>query len=160
MQQGGYLMNNVKTYIKSILVPVILGGIVGFITMQFMDYQTLEKPLLAPPSIVFPIVWTIIYILMGISYAMLKTKNINIVDSKIKNIYYVQLFVNLSWPILFFVFKARLFAYFWLIFLTILVAIMIERFYKKDKIAGLLQIPYLLWLFFASYLNLSIYLLN
>ncbi len=118
----------------------------------------LQKPPLSPPGIVFPIMWTIIYILMGVSYGRLKINEL--IDSNVKFIYYLQLFVNAMWSIFFFVLKWRLFSFIWLILLIICVIIMIISFYKKDKIAGILQIPYLLWIFFASYLNLFIYLLN
>lgn len=151
-------MSKIKTYIKSILLPVIVGGVVGIIISKFMDYNTLEKPFLSPPSIAFPIVWTILYILMGISYGRLKEKNIN--DKNVKTIYYLQLFVNALWSIIFFVFKLRLLAFAWIILLDILVFVMINIFYSKDKKAGLLQIPYLIWTLFATYLNLFIYILN
>lgn len=151
-------MSKIKTYIKSILLPVIVGGVVGIIISKFMDYNTLEKPFLSPPSIAFPIVWTILYILMGISYGRLKEKNIN--DTNIKTIYYLQLFVNALWSIIFFVFKLRLLAFVWIILLDILVFVMINIFYSKDKKAGLLQIPYLIWTLFATYINLFIYILN
>lgn len=151
-------MNNIGTYVKSILIPLVLGGIVGFIISGSMDYNTLIKPLLAPPSIVFPIVWTTLYILMGVSYGILKSNNLT--DGSIDLIYYLQLGVNLLWPIAFFVLKWRLFAFFWIVFLAVLVAIMIYKFYNKNKLAGLLQIPYLIWVLFASYLNLGFYLLN
>ena len=81
-------------------------------------------------------------------------------DSNIKGIYYIQLFVNLMWSIIFFILKWRFFAFIWIILLDILVILMIIKFYKKNKFSGLLQIPYLLWILFASYLNLAIYLLN
>ena len=151
-------MSKVKIYIKSILVPVIIGGIVGLIISGSMDYDVLEKPFLSPPSIVFPIVWTILYILMGISFAILKTNNLN--DENTDSIYYLQLFFNALWPIIFFVLKWRLFAFIWIIILLILVAFMIKTFYERNKLAGLLQIPYLVWLIFASYLNIATYLLN
>ena len=125
---------------------------------KFIDYDSLIKPYLAPPSILFPIMWTILYILMGVSYAILK--NQSLIDSEIKWIYYLQLFVNAMWSIIFFVWKWRFFAFLWIILLDILVIIMIMKFYKKNKASGLFQIPYLLWTLFASYLNLSIYLLN
>ena len=150
--------NKIGIYIKSILLPVIVGGIVGLIISRFIDYNSLEKPFLAPPSIVFPIVWTILYILMGISYGRLKSKGLT--DEKTNIIYYVQLGINVLWSIFFFVLKWRLFSFFWIILLDIAVILMIINFYKKDKIAGLLQIPYLLWSLFATYLNLGIYLLN
>jgi len=151
-------MNKVGIYIKSILVPVLVGVLVGLIVSGFMDYNMLQKPFLAPPSIVFPIVWTILYILMGVSYGILKSNNL--VDSEINLIYYAQLFFNALWSIFFFVFKWRFFAFIWIIALAILVILMILKFYSRNKIAGLLQIPYLLWVLFASYLNLAFYILN
>lgn len=151
-------MSKLKVYTKSILIPVILGGIVGLIISKSIDYTSLQQPFLAPPKILFPIVWTILYILMGISYGILESKSL--IDSKSKIIYYLQLFFNLLWPIAFFLLKWRLFSFIWIIALDILVAIMIYEFYKKDKLAGILQIPYLIWILFASYLNIAIYLLN
>ena len=151
-------MSKLKLYVKSIAIPVIVGTIVGMIISGSIDYNSLEKPFLAPPSIVFPIVWSILYILMGISYGILKSNSL--VDSKINFIYYLQLFVNALWPIFFFTFKWRLFSALWIILLAILTIIMIIQFYKKNKLAGLLQIPYLLWTLFATYLNISTYILN
>ena len=149
---------NIKKFIISVLIPLIVGGVVALITMPFMDYNSLVQPFLAPPSILFPIVWTILYILMGVSYGILETNNL--ADEEITNIYYLQLFVNALWSIFFFVFDWQLFSFLWILLLDVLVIIMISRFYSKNKIAGLLQIPYLLWILFASYLNLAIYLLN
>ncbi len=151
-------MNNVRIYIKSILVPVIVGVVVGIITSGFIDYNSLEQPFLAPPSGLFPVVWTILYVLMGVSYGILKSNNLT--NQEIDSIYYLQLGVNALWSIFFFVLKWRLFAFLWIILLAVLIVIMIIRFYNKNKIAGLLQIPYLLWVVFASYLNLATYLLN
>ena len=151
-------MEKLKIYAKSILIPVIIGGIVVILISNYIDYDSLIKPFLAPPSIVFPIMWTILYILMGISYGILKSKNL--LNSEIKWIYYLQLFVNAMWSIIFFIWKWRFFAFLWIILLDVLVIILIIKFYQKNKISGLLQIPYLLWTLFASYLNLSIYLLN
>ena len=141
-----------KNLIKSILIPVILGGIIGLIINPFMNYQSLNKPPLSPPGLTFPIVWTILYIIMG--YSFYKQFNQN------KSIYYTQLIFNLLWSIFFFVFKWYLFSFLWIIFLIILVIIMIKKFYKENKLSGLLNIPYLIWLLFASYLSLGIYLLN
>ena len=151
-------MKKIKIYIKSILIPVIIVGIVGLITASSIDYNSLEKPFLAPPSIAFPLVWTILYILIGVSYGILKSKKIT--NSEINLIYYIQLGVNSLWSIFFFIVKWRLFSFIWIIILAILIIVMIFKFYNKDKVAGLLQIPYLLWVLFASYLNISIYLLN
>ena len=151
-------MNKIWIYIKSILIPVIVGGVVGLLISQFMDYEMLLKPPFAPPGFLFPIVWTILYILMGVSYGILKTNNK--VDDEINLIYYLQLGVNALWSIFFFIFKWRFFSFIWIILLAILVFIMIIKFYNKNKAAGLLQIPYLLWVLFASYLNLGFYILN
>ena len=147
-----------KIYAKSILIPVILGGIVGIIISRFIDYNSLEKPFLAPPAILFPIIWSILYILMGVSYGILDSNSL--IDSNINFIFYLQLIVNLLWPIAFFIFKLRLFAFSWILLLDILIIIMIIKFYKKNKLASILQIPYLLWSLFATYLNLFIFLLN
>jgi len=151
-------MEKIKIYIKSILIPVVLGGIVGILTSPSMDYNMLQQPFLSPPSIAFPIVWTILYVLMGISYGILKSNNLT--NREIDLIYYIQLAVNLLWSVFFFTLKWRLFAFIWILLLAVLIIIMIIKFYEKNKTAGLLQIPYLLWVAFASYLNLAIYILN
>lgn len=152
------MLNKFKTYFKAILIPVLVGGIVGFFISGSIDYNSLEKPFLSPPSITFPIVWTILYILMGISYAILESNSL--VNSKINSIYYLQLFFNALWPIAFFLLKWRLFAFIWIIILAVLIIIMIARFYEKQKNAAWLQVPYLLWALFATYLNFGVYLLN
>lgn len=158
-ERGNFKLNleNISK-IKYILVPLLVGGIVGLIISNFMDYESLNKPLLAPPKFAFPIVWTIIYILMGISYGIICEKGLN--DSKSKFLYYSQLAVNALWSIIFFVFKLRFFAFIWILFLDILVILMTIDFYKKNKLAGLLQIPYIIWILFATYLNFAFFILN
>lgn len=151
-------MSKFKTYFISILVPLLIGGIIGLITSNATAYNTLIQPSFAPPSILFPIVWSILYTLMGISYGILKSNSLT--DSKINFIYYFQLFVNAIWSIFFFILEWRLFAFFWLLLLIALVIIMIIRFYNKNKLSGILQIPYLLWCIFAAILNITIYFLN
>ena len=152
-------MSKVTTYIKAILIPLLVGTVVGLLTSNSMpEFNMLNKPFFSPPGILFPIVWTILYTLMGVSYGILDTKNL--VDSEINSIYYWQLAVNALWSIIFFILKLRLFAFFWIILLIILVITMILRFYNKNRTAGLLQIPYLIWLVFAAILNLSIFILN
>lgn len=92
-----------KTYAKAILTPVIMGGIVGLIISKSIDYNQLKQPPLSPPSIAFPIVWTILYILMGISYGILVDKKL--LNAKAKIIYYNQLIFNGLWSIIFFSLK-------------------------------------------------------
>lgn len=151
-------MNKIIIYIKAILLPVLIGALVGIITSGSMDYNMLQKPSLAPPGAVFPIVWTILYILMGVSYGILKVNNQT--DEEIDWIYYIQLAINALWSIIFFNFKWRLFAFVWIVLLAVAVISMIRKFYNKNKISGLLQIPYILWVIFAAYLNLGFYILN
>ncbi len=151
-------MTKFKIYLKSIMIPVLVGGLVGFLISGSMDYSSLQKPFLAPPAILFPIVWTILYILMGVSYGILESNSL--MDWKDQFIYYFQLFVNALWPIFFFLLKWRFFSIFWIFLLVVSVFILIVRFYQKNKMSGLLQIPYLLWCLFATYLNISMYLLN
>ena len=137
--------------------PLILGSLVGFIISGSIDYNELLKPPLAPPSWLFPVMWSIIYLLMGISYYLLKIENNNECLSKI---YYIQLGVNLLWSIIFFVLKARLFACIWIILLDILVILMIYWFYNTKKISGILNFLYMGWILFATYLTIGIYILN
>lgn len=151
-------MKNKWMLAKNILLPVILGGIVGLIISGFMDYNTLNQPPLSPPGFLFGIVWTILYLLMGIAYGILVYQGKS--DETVSKIYWTQLIVNLIWPILFFVFKLRLLSILWIILLLTLVINMIIEFYKKDKMIAYTQIPYVVWLLFATYLNTGVYLLN
>lgn len=153
---GDYMKLSKKLFY--LFFPLVLGGLVGFIISGNIDYKELLKPPLAPPSWLFPVMWTIIYLLMGISYYLLKKDydNLGMVDV----LYYVQLGVNLLWSIIFFVFKLRLFACWWIILLDILVGIMIYCFYKIKKVSGYLNILYMVWILFATYLTIGIYILN
>ena len=142
----------------SIFIPLILGTIVGFLLMDSYDfYQTLDRPFFAPPSWLFPVVWTILYLLMGISYYTVRNKSSNLI---IKQIFNLQLFFNLLWPIIFFIFEQLLLSSIWIVGLDILIIVMILVFTQVDKKAGCLQIPYLVWTLFATVLNISIFILN
>ena len=150
---------NIKRLIICILLPLGLGTIIGLITGARGGYNNFIKPTFSPPAILFPIVWSILYALMGISSYIIVESNSNKKQEAL-NIYYIQLIINLIWSFLFFTFKLYLFSFIWIILLIISVIIMIKKFYDISKISGLIQIPYLLWLIFASILNISIYLLN
>ena len=147
----------IKRIIYSLL-PIVGGALVGLIISGYMNYGDMVKPPLSPPSYIFPIVWTILYILMGISYFIATKDNEN--DKELNQIYILQLLVNFFWPIIFFVLKMYFTAFFWIILLLILVIIMIKELLKINKISGYLQIPYLMWLLFATYLNIGIFILN
>ena len=151
-------MSNVRIFVISILIPVVLGFLIGLITAPTGSYANLQKPFLAPPGWVFPVVWTILYVLMGVSYGLLNSKGLT--DESINRSYYFQLIVNALWSIIFFNLEWRFFALLWIVLLIVLIINMIIKFYNKDKVAGLLQIPYLIWVLFATYLNYSFYVLN
>ena len=149
-----------KNLIISLLISLGVGGLSALITSGSMDiYKILVKPPLAPPSILFPIVWTILYILMGISSYMIFNSDDYMKDSALK-IYLLQLGLNFIWPIFFFLLKLRLAALIIISLLLITIAYMIIKFYRINKTSAYLQIPYLLWVSFATYLNLGFYILN
>lgn len=153
---NGDFMNYKKLFI-SILIPVLLGSIIGLI-INTDSYDIIVKPVLSPPDWLFPVAWTILYVLMGISsYLIYRDDGI---ASEALGVYKLQLFVNLMWSIIFFVFKFYLVSFVWILILDALVIYMIIKFYKINKMASYLQIPYLLWILFASYLTLGVYLLN
>lgn len=151
-----------KKLIKCIALPLLVGGVAGFLTRGSMEsFEMLNKPPLSPPGWLFPVVWTILYILMGISsYIISETKPGNQDVSGCLSIYYYQLVVNFLWSFFFFSFQWYLFSFFWLLLLWILVLLMIRCFAKISKVAAYLNIPYLIWVTFAGYLNLGIWWLN
>lgn len=145
-------MKYVKKYLP-IFIPIILGTIVSFI-IKTDNYDIINKPVLSPPKIVFPIVWSIIYLIMGYSYY--KTSK----DTEETKVYYLQLIINLTWSIIFFNFKLYFLAIIWIMLLIYLVIKMIKLFYNDNKLSAYLNIPYLIWLIFAFYLTIMVYLLN
>lgn len=154
------MLKKIITYAVSIAVALGIGSLSALATSGGMDiYSSVETPPLSPPSIVFPIVWTILFTLMGISSARVFIAN-GYKWNNALTVYVVQLAVNFLWSIIFFNIRAFLFAFIWLILLLVLIIIMIKGFYKYDKIAAYLQIPYLFWVTFAGYLNFGIYWLN
>ena len=150
-------MKKIIISIFYLFFPLLLGIIVGLITSNSINYTSLIMPSFSPPKILFPIVWTILYLLMGLSYFLLKKKDNT---NKQSIIYYLQLFVNLVWPIIFFKFDLRFLSVIWIILLDILVIFMIKSFYEKSKPSSYINIPYLIWCLFATYLTIGIYILN
>ena len=151
-------MKKITTSLFYLFLPIVLGSIVGFLISGSIDYTSLNQPPLAPPKIFFPIAWSIIYLLMGISYFLFRRENEYAVVEPV--VYYLQLFVNLLWSIIFFVWKWRFFAILWILLLDFLVIFLLYLFFKKKKISAYLNIFYLLWILFATYLTIGIYLLN
>ena len=144
-----------KKLIFCIALPLLVGGVAGFLTRDSVElYGMINKPPLSPPGWLFPIVWTILYILMGISsYIIMTSQGESQKINQALKTYYVQLFVNFMWPIFFFSFQWYGLALLWLLLLWILVARMNKQFGEISKVAAYLNIPYLLWLTFALYLN-------
>ena len=154
------MMKKYKYLIISILISLGVGGLSALITGGDMDtYKYLSKPPLSPPSVLFPIVWTILFILMGISAYMVYVSKDRNKDSAL-TVYVIQLIINFFWSIIFFSLKLRLFAFIWIILLLVLIIIMIVKFYRISNKSGLLQIPYLIWTCYATYLTIAIYILN
>lgn len=145
-----------------IAIPLLVGGIAGLLTRTGTQaYATMAKPPLSPPAVVFPIVWTLLYTLMGISSYLIWTKADNSdAGAKAKNLYFYQLTVNFLWSVFFFNFQWYFFSFLWILLLWGLVLAMIKAFSGISKTAAYINIPYLIWLTFAAYLNLGVWWLN
>lgn len=147
-----------KRLIIIILGTFLIGNLFVFtIINNTTFYKNLAKPINIP-SIVFPIVWTILYLLMSISFYMVYENKSERKENTF--IYFLQLAINSLWTLFFFGFKFYLFSFIWLLLLIFVVLYMIFKFYNVNKISAFLLIPYLLWIIIAGYLNLGIYLLN
>lgn len=157
------MKEKVKSYVYSLIIALGVGGLSALFTSGNMDiYKEIVKPPLSPPSIVFPIVWTILFTLMGISAAMIYN---NSSASKLERdsallTYGVSLVFNFFWSIIFFNLQMYFFAFLWLLALLYFIIKTIIKYYKFDKTAAYLQIPYLIWVTFAGYLNFAIWYLN
>ncbi len=148
-----------KKLIVAVLIPLLVGGFSAFLTRNSMDdFERINKPPLSPPGWLFPIVWGILFILMGIASYIVHTSGKP--NKTALTLYSVQLVFNFFWSIIFFNTEMYLFAFIWLIILWILIIATTVSFYRISKPAGYLLIPYLLWVTFAAYLNFAIYLLN
>ena len=157
------MWKKIKPYVISILIALGVGGLSSFLTRSNMSiYEDIIKPPLAPPMLLFPIVWGILFVLMGISSAIVYTRkdDLNEETSSALKTYALNLIVNFFWTIIFFNMQAFLFAFIWLLILWIIILIMILKFKKISPIAAYLQIPYLVWVTFAGYLTLAIFILN
>lgn len=154
------MKNNIKTFIISVLIPLLTGGLAGLLTSKSMViYKHLNLPPLSPPGFIFPIVWTILYILMGIGAYFIIISNSSTKTEALRT-YALQLVLNFLWTIVFFNMRNFLLAFMILIALWALIIKMIITFKNIKPIAGYLQIPYLLWVTFAGYLNFMVFILN
>ncbi len=149
------MWNKIKPYLGYIALTLGVGGLAAFLTRGNMNiYDDIISPPLSPPMWLFPVVWSILYILMGTGAARVREKYGEL------GTFFLQLAVNFLWSIIFFNLRMFLFSSLWLVLLIVLIVKMIGEFSEKDKLSGYLQIPYLIWCLFALYLNIGIYLLN
>ena len=152
---------DIKKLLISLGIPLAVGGLSALITGGMSDYGMLNQPPLAPPGWVFPVVWTVLYLLMG--YASYRVLTSGADKEQIKKallLYGLQLVFNFLWSPVFFGLQWRLVAFFLLLILWVLIALTIRAFSSIDERAGDLLVPYFLWVTFAAYLNLGVYLLN
>ena len=155
-------MNRILRLLICIAFPLIIGGVSGFFTVQGVKdwYLTLAKPNFTPPNYLFGPVWTFLYALMGVAFFRILEKGKSVPKIKAIRIYLWQLFFNFCWSFLFFSQHQIGLAFIDILILWVLILIMIIRFKKLDAFAGYSQIPYLLWVSFATALTAAIYILN
>lgn len=152
---------NWKKLLICLAIPLAVGGLAALLSGGMSDYGTMVKPPLSPPGWVFPVVWSILYLLMGYaSYRILESGAPKEEIKKALILYGLQLLANFIWPLLFFGGGWFLLSFFWLVLLWVLIYLTIRAFSKIDETAGNLLIPYILWVTFAAYLNFGIYLFN
>ena len=151
-----------KELIISLVIPLAVGVVSGFLNKDSMkDFENLNQPPLSPPGWLFPVVWTVLYILMGIaSYLVYTSYATKLQKKNALTVYGVQLFFNFVWSFLFFKFSLYSFSFVWILILWALIILTAVMFYKISKPAAYLMIPYLLWVTFAAYLNLGVAILN
>lgn len=151
-----------KTLVISILIPLLIGGLAGFISRNSMSsFEQLIKPPLSPPGWLFPIVWTILYTMMGFASYLIYTSDApkETIEHALR-LYGWQLIFNFFWSIWFFNFQLYFFSFIWLVILWLLILATMISFSRISKPAAYLMLPYLLWVTFAGYLNLFIAILN
>ncbi len=156
-------MNKILKFIISIFLPLFIGFLGSLATKNSVNswYLTLNKPIFSPPNWIFATIWSLLFVLIGISFYIVWDKTIYLYFKNIVYlIFFAQLIFNLLWSVLFFAFKKLILAFVDIILLWILVFFNIKEFYKISSVAGLILIPYILWLSFAALLNFAIVLLN
>ena len=150
---------DIKKLLFYIIITVLIGSLPSFFIKISDVYKELNKPLLSPPGVIFPIVWTILFILMGISIYKVGSSKSNKKKEAII-IYFIQLIVNALWTPIFFGLNEYFLGFLWVIMLLLIVVVMLIKFSKIDNISVYLNIPYVFWLLFASYLSFGVFVLN
>ena len=154
-------MKKRNVFILSIILTLAAGGISAWLSGNMTSFEQIRKPFLTPPSALFPIVWTVLYVLMAVGVSIIITSG---GDDNEKGlcitIYVIQLLFNFMWSIWFFKINAFLFAFIWFCIMLGFIIAMTVCFLKISKIAAYIQIPYIIWTAFAGYLNFAVYLIN
>ena len=157
------MWETIKRYAWRLLLPLAAGGAAALLTAGNRElYDTLVRPPLAPPAVLFPVVWTVLYLLMGVGYVLVYQKREEMPEQvkAAQKVFLASLAVNFFWSILFFNFRAFLVSFLWILLLWGLILKTILDYRKISRPAAFLQIPYLLWVTFAAYLNGAIFFLN
>lgn len=156
------MKTNFKRLAACIAAPLAVGGLAAVLTKDNMVmFELINKPPLSPPGWLFPVAWTILYILMGLASYWAFSANASEKAKRAGLLYYaLSLALNFAWPILFFNYDKYLIAFITLLFMWLFILLATVQFGKADKRAALAMLPYLLWTSFAGYLNLGVYLLN
>ncbi len=157
------IKDSIASYVIAIAIPLGVGLLAAYLTMGSMDiYSKINTPPLSPPAILFPIVWTILYTLMGVSSALVYNQRATAPEYARRGLCYyaMSLIVNFAWSIVFFNARAFGIAFLWLLLLLYLIIRTILCYHRVSKVAAYLQIPYAIWVAFAGYLNLGIIILN
>ena len=155
------MWNKYRPYVGFSAAALAVGGLSALLTSGAMrDFSALDQPPLSPPGWIFPVVWTLLYVLMGVGMAIVWRETSGRERKRAVEAWALQLAANFFWTILFFRLEARLLAFFWLLLLLALAVHMTALFDRHSDLAGKLQLPYLAWLAFAGYLNFAVWLLN
>ena len=155
------MKGNIKKLLISLALPLAVGGLSALISGGMGDYKVMNQPPLSPPGWIFPIVWTILYLLMGYAaYRVSESGADQATVNKALRLYWAQLALNFLWSPVFFGLNWYLVAFFILVALWVLIYLTMNLFSQVDKLAGDLLIPYLLWVTFAGYLNFGVFLRN
>ena len=156
------MKKSVKNLIIAVIIPLGVGVLSGLLSRSSVrEFESAAKPPLYPPEWLFPVVWTALYILMGVASYLVYTSDA--ARSKVNcglSLYFTQLALNFFWPIIFFVLSAYLFSFIWLVIMWVLIVFTTVCFFRARPLAGLLMIPYLAWVTFAGYLNLAVYIVS
>ena len=156
------MKKSVKNLIVAVIIPLGAGVLSGLLSRSSVgEFESAVKPPLYPPEWLFPVVWTVLYILMGVASYLVYTSDS--AESKVNcglSLYFTQLALNFFWPIIFFVLSAYLFSFIWLVIMWVLIVFTTVCFFRVRPLAGFLMIPYLAWVTFAGYLNLAVYIVS